>query len=174
MSTEPRIYVASLADYNSGRLHGRWIDVAGKTAEEIQEEVQEMLRASKEPIAEEWAIHDHEGLGDIGEFTSFDTIAAIAEKVEEHGDAFLAWLSYERREPDYFDNFEDQYLGEWDSFEVYAQELAEDCGMIDPDAGWPNSYIDWERAARDLMMDGYFTVPSGAPNYGVYVFDPNR
>lgn len=25
---QPRIYVASLSDYNSGNLHGRWIDAA--------------------------------------------------------------------------------------------------------------------------------------------------
>lgn len=40
-----------------------------------------------------------------------------------------------------------------DTFEEYAQELAEDIGAIDPDAGWPNGYIDWERAARELAMD---------------------
>lgn len=41
-----------------------------------------------------------------------------------------------------------------DSYFVdYAQELAEDIGAVDPNAGWPNGYIDWERAARDLRMD---------------------
>lgn len=38
-------------------------------------------------------------------------------------------------------------------FTEYAQELAEDIGAIDREAGWPNGYIDWERAARDLRMD---------------------
>lgn len=38
-------------------------------------------------------------------------------------------------------------------FVTYAQELADDIGAIDSDAGWPNGYIDWERAARDLQMD---------------------
>ena len=38
-------------------------------------------------------------------------------------------------------------------FEDYAQELAEDCGMLENATGWPCSYIDWERAARDLKMD---------------------
>jgi len=54
---EYRIYVASLSDYNAGRLHGAWID-ATQDADEIEAEVQEMLAASPEPIAEEWAIHD--------------------------------------------------------------------------------------------------------------------
>lgn len=38
-------------------------------------------------------------------------------------------------------------------FTTYAQELAEDIGAVSTDASWPNGYIDWERAARDLRMD---------------------
>ena len=54
IANTPRIYVASLADYNAGRLHGRWID-ADQPIEVIREEIAEMLTESKEPIAEEWA-----------------------------------------------------------------------------------------------------------------------
>lgn len=126
MSTQtkatPRIYVASLADYNNGRLHGVWIDVAGKDAEEIEEEVREMLRGSKYPnvvvecpycagekgltdctfchgqgsveSAEEWAIHDYEGFHGLrlSEYEAFPTIAALAEMIDEHGPAFAAWV----------------------------------------------------------------------------------
>ncbi len=28
---QPRIYVASLSDYNAGRLHGQWLDAAEGT-----------------------------------------------------------------------------------------------------------------------------------------------
>lgn len=38
-------------------------------------------------------------------------------------------------------------------FQEYAQELAEDCGMVDTSASWPMNCIDWEQAARDLQMD---------------------
>ncbi len=41
----------------------------------------------------------------------------------------------------------DSYFGD------YAQELAEDCGMIPDNMQWPCTCIDWERAARDLKMD---------------------
>ena len=53
----PRIYVASLADYNEGRLHGAWLDVRGELRE-LDEGVRAMLAASKVPGAEEWAIHE--------------------------------------------------------------------------------------------------------------------
>lgn len=44
-----RIYVACLASYNNGRLHGRWIDCDGKDSDDLQAEVNEILRSSPYP-----------------------------------------------------------------------------------------------------------------------------
>jgi hypothetical protein len=44
----PRIYVACLAAYNNGKLHGRWIDAA-QGIDLIWAEVQAMLQESPEP-----------------------------------------------------------------------------------------------------------------------------
>lgn len=40
-------------------------------------------------------------------------------------------------------------------FKTYAEELANECGMIDPKLvnTWPYTCIDWERAARELQYD---------------------
>jgi len=38
-------------------------------------------------------------------------------------------------------------------FQDYAQDLAEDCGMIPKDLAWPCTCIDWEQACRELKMD---------------------
>jgi antirestriction protein len=51
--TTPRIYVACLASYNNGVLHGAWID-AGQSADEIHAEIQEMLAASPENHTCQW------------------------------------------------------------------------------------------------------------------------
>ena len=51
-------------------------------------------------------------------------------------------------------------------FEEYAQDLAEDCGMIQEGAGWPNTCIDWEQAARDLQMD-YSSVDFDGVDYWI-------
>ena len=48
----PSIYVACLAAYNNGKLHGAWID-ATQELDTILEAVQAMLAASPEPDAEE-------------------------------------------------------------------------------------------------------------------------
>ena len=65
-SERPRIYVACLAAYNNGCLHGRWIDAT--TPDEIRREVSAMLRASPESDPEESAIHDYEGFGGAAVF----------------------------------------------------------------------------------------------------------
>ena len=90
----PRIYVACLASYNAGRLHGAWID-CDADADEIADEIAAMLAASPEPNAEEYAIHDHEHFpaGAIGEFSDLEEIAEIAAASVEHGDAYRAALA---------------------------------------------------------------------------------
>jgi len=44
-----------------------------------------------------------------------------------------------------------------DNFEDYAQELAEDCGLLENCTSWPANCIDWEKAARELQWD-YMSV----------------
>jgi len=170
----PRIYVACLASYNAGRLHGCWID-ADQSAEDIYDEVQAMLAASPEPGAEEWAIHDYEGFGALrlSEWESFERVSAIATGIAEHGDAFTAWLSYDSsREAADHEAFEVAFRGEWDSLHDYAEDFAESTGLYDAaeKAGSPYVTVDIDLLTRDLDIEMY-TVPSD--HYTIYVFDPN-
>ena len=169
----PRIYVASLSDYNSGRLHGRWID-ANQDEDSIWEEVQAMLEESKEPIAEEWAIHDYDGFGDLrlGEYESFERISLIAQDIELYGEgetaAFLGNFG-----ADFDGSFPDYYVGQFESEKDYAYEYVSDCGWANLDSQQLESiepYLDWDAIARDLFSDGYWSARAGAPDYGVYVF----
>jgi hypothetical protein len=67
---------------------------------------------------------------------------------------------------------DEQWRGDWypvtlirdDYFKTYAQELAEDIGVINQGAVWPNNCIDWEQAARELQMD-YSTVEFDGVTY---------
>jgi len=49
-------------------------------------------------------------------------------------------------------------------FQDYAQELAEEIGAVPSDAEWPTYCIDWERAARELLMD-YTSVEFSGVTY---------
>jgi len=53
-----------------------------------------------------------------------------------------------------------------DYFETYAQELAEDCGIIGLHHRWPLNHIDWRAAAEELKQD-YTSVDFGGEEYWV-------
>ena len=50
---------------------------------------------------------------------------------------------------------EEAYVGSFNSDEEFAQNLAEDLGLVPDDLSWPCRCIDWESAARELMMSDY-------------------
>lgn len=173
MSTEPRIYIACLAAYNNGLLHGEWID-ADRSADELHEAVARMLAASPQPGAEEWAIHDYEGFGSLrlGEYESLERIAIIAAGIAEHGDAFSAWLSYdESQDATDMQSFEDAYRGEWDSLRAYAEDCAESTGMYDAAEKSGSHYVtvDIDALERDLDIELY---TAESDHHTVYIFDP--
>ena len=186
--TEPRIYVADLASYNNGVLHGVWIN-ASDDASEMQEQVYAMLMASKfpnvevecpvceatddecttcrgtgkVPSAEEWAIHDFQGFGDIlSEHTDLETIAKHAEKIAEHGEAWLSYCDHLGSDYALGSDFDDAYCGNWASELEFAESLIVDCYDLDEIMGSLSCYFDYESFARDLFIsDYYFDEQSG-------------
>ncbi len=178
-STErrPTIYVASLSDYNAGRLHGCWLDAA-RAADDIRADVAAMLARSPEPIAEEWSIHDYEGFEGVtvGEFEGIETVAEAACLIVEHGPVFGGLL-------DHFGGLSeieeakrcmaDGYRGEFDSLRDYVEEFLDEC-YADVLAGLPDfirGHIDVDGIARDFEIAGdVFTVEVGGR---VHVFDAN-
>lgn len=171
----PRIYVASLSDYNAGRLHGAWIDATNE-AEGIHQQIQELLAASQEPVAEEWAIHDYDNFGRIrlGEHESIEAITLVARGINEHGEAFAAWASLDDLDPERLARFEEGYRGTWCSLEDYADNLLDVIGATQhlnqiPDWLQPYVSLDVAAFARDLELSGDITGVECQE--GVHVFD---
>ncbi len=176
LSDSPSIYVASLSDYNDGELHGRWID-ATQGVDHINDEVQAMLETSPYAAsdfawihglkAEEWAIHDYSGFGKVrlSEWESFEKVAEMAEKIEEHGDAFLAYL--EHFDSDESDGFEERYQGEWQTVEDFAEEWTENTGGLENVPENIRGHIAWSSVAAEMGIDGFTFILGGE---GVYVF----
>ena len=186
----PRIYVASLSDYNNGILHGGWIEAVADP-EAMQEEIDAMLRMSPTTgrygdVAEEWAIHDYDGFGPLvlGEYESLERIAKLASGIVEHGLAFAAWMnvigddvgdessgSEGDRESE---RFSEQFLGSWKSVEEYAEDLLQDMGaneLLAKIPEWLQPYLTLDTAgfARDLQLGGDVSVVEN-PEGGVWVF----
>lgn len=51
-------------------------------------------------------------------------------------------------------------------FETYAQQFAEDCCEVNPNANWPFNHIDWKSAADELKQD-YTSVDFDGVDYWV-------
>ena len=156
-----QIYVASLPDYNAGILHGKWIELDGLSAGDIQEEINQILKSSPyakqyDEIAEEWAIHDYE-LGGIriSEYEGLDTVVSIVESLAQHGEAFAIYYNDVSDLEIAITNFEEAYIGEYDSFLDYATETFDELYAHSiPDN--LRIYIDYTAFARDLEAEGYF------------------
>ena len=150
-----RIYVACLAAYNNGLLHGRWIEVSDENT--VLQAVKAMLHTSPiEEMAEEWAIHDYEGFegAEVSEYSSFASVVELADYIREHGALGAQVLNY------YGGNIEDartrfeDYAGEYDSLADYAEELTEQSGETIPERLAP--YIDYKAMAHDYEQSGDF------------------
>lgn len=104
-------------------------------------------------------------------FDSRDVIERIEElswdlQTDDKGDPILDTLDGENREEyealvalrDEADGYVADFIyGETfisdEYFQQYAEQLAEDIGAVNTEAGWPNSFIDWEAAADALKVD---------------------
>lgn len=175
----PRIYAASLSDYNHGRLHGEWIDAAQEPVA-IGADIDRMLATSRLPGAEEWAIHDYEGFGPLrlSEYESLERISQLGLGIAEHGDAFAAYADVVDDDPELLAEFEEHYLGRWDSLTDYAASLLGDLGADDVLEGlpeWLAPYvtIDAEAYGRDLALGGDI-LHTPAADGGLHVFAANR
>lgn len=165
-TTTPKIYVACLAAYNNGKLHGEWID-ANQEVDSIHEDIRKMLKNSPEPFAEEWAIHDYEGFEglQISEYESIEDVARYAHLIEDHGEAYVAYANHIGVDCATEEGFQEAFQGEWDSEESFAENLADETMEIPEHLQY---YIDYEKLARDLFVNDYFSVQGESGQ--IYVF----
>jgi antirestriction protein len=163
---KPMIYVACLAAYTAGTLHGEWMDAA-QDADSLHREIQRILKKSPEPFAEEWAIHDYQGFGDIRihEYQSLSEVSRLALLLDEHGEAFAAYAAHVDTATE--ESFLDAHCGHWDSELAYAQELFDELYAHEIPEHL-RFYVDYDAFSRDIFLDGHFSVRSS--DFGVYVF----
>jgi antirestriction protein len=161
-----RIYVACLASYNAGTLHGEWIDIEGKDYAEVMEEIQAILKASPEQDAEEWAIHDHEGFDglDVSEYHDIQELVDYSEAITKSGhdpeliSGVMDNLGIGVSEA--IEYISDNYCGQYDSLEDWAEGSLDDMLSALPES--LRGYFDYASYARDFELDGrIFTIENG-------------
>ena len=156
--SNPRIYVACLAAYNNGYLHGAWIE-ADQDADEIRDEIAAMLARSPIEHAEEYAIHDYEGFEGvtISEYAGIDTVARMGAFIAEHGALGAGLLDQCDDDMDQAETaLRDCYHGQFASLADYMEELTTESVTIPAALRY---YVDWDAMARDAEMGGdLFTI----------------
>jgi antirestriction protein len=164
---EPRIYVACLAAYNEGRLHGVWIEV-GDDVEDVRAAVTAMLATSPATGAEECAIHDHDGFGgaEVGEYMPLEAVVEIAEFLRERGSLGALVLAHVGGDLEAARGAFEEYRGVYPRLSDYFAELTEETLVI-PEA--LRLYIDYDAMARDAELGGeVFTVESAHEEVHVF------
>lgn len=166
--SNPRIYVACLAAYNSGYLHGAWID-ADQDADEIRDGIAAMLARSPVEDAEEYAIHDYEGFEgvSISEYAGIDTVARMGAFIAEHGALGASLLEQFGGDVDQAEStLEDCYHGQFASLADYMEEMTTESVTI-PEA--LRYYVDWDAMARDAEMGSdLFTIETAQGEVHVF------
>ena len=163
----PRAYIACLASYNNGKLHGDWIDL--DSSEEIAERIQEILMNSPEPDAEEWAVHDHENCGNLSMFaglTELEDIQAAYKQAQEYGIEWSGYVGFcehlgEELNTDSIAAYQERYAGSDRSLPDWCEQFLEETGQLESLPENLRFYFNYEAFARDLEISDVFTVEHG-------------
>ncbi|MEQ8262283.1 antirestriction protein ArdA [Pseudohaliea sp.] len=153
-----KITLYELSSYNGGCLVPGTFDLEETpTYQDWLSAVSNWLRRLTRELGhlcEEWIVADVEGLPRqfVGEY-SLDAAywdyreALDASYLDE--DVFMAAAALDIPA----NMVEELYQGEFESDREFACSMAEDLGLLQEDAQWPHTCIDWDYAARELMYD---------------------
>jgi antirestriction protein len=164
---EIRIYVADLAAYNAGDLHGIWID-ATQELEDIQDQINTMLKASPVEDAEEYAIHDYDGFAgcNIYEYDGLELVHEKAVFIEERGELGARLLAHTADDIEEAKRIlSEDYHGCFETLADYAREFTEDTSTVPEHL---KNYIDYEKMARDFECGDVYTIKTAHEEIHVF------
>jgi len=145
--SEPKVYMACLSSYNNGLLRGAWRD-----ADELE-------RGWRHPGGwtadggEEWAIHDYDGVPDMGENPDIEFLIEVMRCIEGYEDgSFFHWFNDDSWNMSHLkgeleDHFREHYCGKYDSPKAFAEEHAIEVGWLSDPLTHTNPlfrYIDFD------------------------------
>lgn len=179
----PRVWVGCLGCYNAGDLVGEWWDAdqAPTTAEEFTAQIRTPGHHAADAHEELWVM-DHDNFHGFltGECSPSEAahIAATIEQVraaDVDPDLFAAYCSHigADKNTKSLTDFTDNYAGTWDSERDFADSWVEDLTSQLAAMGTPvpepfASYLDVTGYARDLFMEGMFSIALPGGNVAVF------
>lgn len=180
--SEPRAWVGCLGCYNGGALVGDWFDATECPTDMDTFNIVTSLEGETPRPAhiieahEELWVFDHEGFdgfltGECSPHTAQRIAEGLAAVDESEREPYAIFLADRGEEPsaERVEEFREHYRGGYQSEADFAQEWAEEIGLVnelDP----MHTYIDWELYARDLFIDGFWSQYGKADGL-LHVFD---
>jgi len=155
----PRIYVASLRDYNEGRLVGSWIDLdADMRTCDLLDEIREIMA---DAAGDEWALHDFEYVPETicKEWTSAEGLERLLlytdlrAEVGAAAEAYVDAYGDDVPPADWLGHFADTYAGSWRSATDYAAHYV-DRHFDVPD--FVRAHVDLDSVRRELEITHVF------------------
>ncbi len=167
MTQTPKVYIACLAAYNNGCLHGEWIDLSDE--ENLQKRISIILNKSPIDDAEEWAVHDHEYCGKLSEYPGMDALNRISEAYQECSDEDINWevfvefCSHISKDisPDIVETYKECHQGQSTSILAWCTDHLESTGLLDQVPKELVGYVDTEAYARDYEINYLFDITHG-------------
>ena len=159
----PAVYVGTYGKYNSGSLRGAWLDLT--TFADYDEFLAVCRFLHRDEVSPEFMAQDFtdfprefytEGFMSEREFDLIREFAELDDDEREAFEVYVAAFGSSRDDSTIFDNFREAYCGKWSNEEEYAEQLAEDCCMLEGAPEFLKSYFDYKAFARDLFIDDYY------------------
>jgi len=156
---DTRIYLTNLAKYNEGYLVGEWLDLPMEESD-LEKAVKGVLGKD-----EEYFITDYEAQFRIEEYENpykLNEFVEQLEELDEYDQEKVFYLldnsGYTREEA--LEKHEDVTFYKGMTLEDVAEELVEE-GIFGDLSDNIKGYIDYEKLARDLSIDGYCETDKG-------------
>lgn len=163
--SDASVYVGTYGKYNDGSLAGKWLDIADYASEEEFYEACAELHKDEPAGRRELMFQDWSNVpcGLISESSISDVLFGLVQEAQsmsdEEQEALAEWLadhgcSDRDTADDLVEEFRDDYVGDYDREEDFAQEMVDE-GMFGDIPENIASYIDYEAIARDLFINDY-------------------
>ena len=154
---QPAIYCGTYKKYNEGSLFGAWLDL--RTFDSYDEFIDVCTQLHADEEDPEFMFQDYQCFPEewysesCMDEDTFDKIIAFVQMSDDVRRAFRAYISTTGN--DSISDFEENYEGEYDSEEDFAQYIVGELYDLERMMGSLSYYFDYKAFARDLFMSDY-------------------
>lgn len=155
---EPSVYCGTYAKYGDGDLSGLWLDI--DSFDDYDEFISFCKALHADEQDPELMFQDYDSIprdlacGECISKDDFDNIKQYADLCDRYSkeavDAFIGWGSEK------LEDFEDCYVGEYDSEEDFAREFVNENYDLERLMGHLADYFDYKAFAYDLFLWDYY------------------